>query len=358
ALGFPPALGEPTVHVLQRDSGKVALHDRVQEASRGAEGLSVHLDEGQAVPIEEHERVEEVEENRPIGHSATQPGVRVLVEADDQPAAGVEERSAQEPWLLGHEGDERLVAQLTPIEAQRLHVGGADGEQPARSPRRQAGQITDLVRCQGFLEEVARTELHTASGENLSPLHTRGSGRFLIEDVGHGRPHSGLRAANPSSSPCQYRISVSPYFQHRFTTRPSLRYGKSTSPIPTSLMTPPSSVTRATAASRRRVSRSSRSLAFCHVVRSRMPPPAMARRCCSPRSSSGASLAAACASRRSSITAVRTGMRASTSRGEKSRSAIGLPRVRKRWRPGSLAERRLDEDGVNFLGTVHTAGER
>src|SRR5439155_11891035 len=95
-------------------------------------------------------------------------------------------------------------------------------------------------RCVRFQDVVEQTRRRP----HLSPSDPDEREPFAIEDdqrveeveqhgakparARHSCPRSsGFRAAKPSSSPCQYRISRSPYFQQRFTTRPLNRCGKS-----------------------------------------------------------------------------------------------------------------------------------
>src|SRR5437667_442415 len=122
-LGLAPALDERLVTRLEGDPGGVSAEDRVEVARRGTHRPPAHLDLGHPVTIETDQRVEEVEEDRGVGHQ------------------------------------------------------------------------------------------------------------------------SGFRPAYPSSRSCQWRISRSPYFQQRLTSRPSRRWGKSTRPSPRSFGVPPRSTT-------------------------------------------------------------------------------------------------------------------
>src|SRR5205809_161676 len=143
-LGLAPALDERLVTRLEGDPGGVSAEDRVEVARRGTHRPPAHLDLGHPVTIETDQRVEEVEEDRGVGHQ------------------------------------------------------------------------------------------------------------------------SGFRPAYPSSRSCQWRISRSPYFQQRLTSRPSRRWGKSIRPSPRSFGVPPRSTTFSSSLRTRSVSCSIRPVSARH----------------------------------------------------------------------------------------------
>src|SRR5206468_9887328 len=68
ALGLPPARAERLVARLEADLGRLRSQDAVQHAGGGAHDLAVDLDLGHALAIEADQRVEEIEEDRAVGH--------------------------------------------------------------------------------------------------------------------------------------------------------------------------------------------------------------------------------------------------------------------------------------------------
>src|SRR2546430_8759392 len=116
-----------------------------------------------------------------------------------------------------------------------------------------------------------------------------------VEEDRRVRHQSGFRPAYPSSRPCQWRMSRSPYFQHKLTSRPSRRCGKSTSPSPRSFGVPPSSTIFSSASCIPSVNSLMRSVSARHCARSRTPPPASSIRCCSAWSFSRSAVASVCA---------------------------------------------------------------
>src|SRR5207247_5071361 len=62
-----------------------------------------------------------------------------------------------------------------------------------------------------------------------------------VEEDRRVRHQSGFRPAYPSSRPCQWRMSRSPYFQHKLTSRPSPRRATSTRPSPRTFGVPATS---------------------------------------------------------------------------------------------------------------------
>ena len=68
SLRLPPAGGERFVARLELDVGRVRSQDRVQHPGRGANRLTVDLDLGHPLPVEAHQRVEEVKEDGGVAH--------------------------------------------------------------------------------------------------------------------------------------------------------------------------------------------------------------------------------------------------------------------------------------------------
>src|SRR5262249_50872168 len=126
----------------------------------------------------------------------------------------------------------------------------------------------------------------------------------------------------------------------RFTSSPSLRWRKSTSPSPRSFGAPPSCMISSSPRWSSAVSCSPRAFAVCQARRSITPPPEVVIRCCSDGSRSRSAPASVCAAIIRSMMRVSLGMSASTSAGEKYRSATKAP---------------VHEDRVHFLGPVNPA---
>ena len=181
ALGFLPRGLERSVALLERHLRRRPGQHRVQVAGGRAHPAPADLDLRQPITLEAHERVEEIEEDGAVGHLA-QGLQRVTVEADHEAVARLHERPAQQAGLLDHQRDELGVADLLPVQAERLVLGRARGEQAAHAVGRAARQGANLGGAQRLLEQIASGERHLATGEHRPPLDAGGSGGLLIED--------------------------------------------------------------------------------------------------------------------------------------------------------------------------------
>src|SRR5437867_1306581 len=208
---------------------------------------------------------------------------------------------AQPLGLLPRRG-ERLVA------LRQADRGGVRLQQRVQAPRGGADRATadvDLrqslaVEVHERVEEIEEDRVVTAARHGRSP-----------------RRSSGLRLVKPSSRPCQCVTAVSPYFQHRFTTRPSRRWGKSTSPSAKSLMVPPIPVISESPALTISVRRVTCAMSAFHAPRSIMPPPAKPIRSRSASRRPAMAPASSFARMTAAITRASVGISVSTSAGSK-----------------------------------------
>src|SRR3989442_3190216 len=185
----------------------------------------------------EGQPVEEVAEALGRGHLAVVDGTQPF---------GLLPRRGERLVALG-EADRRRVGLEQRVQAARRRADGAPAHVDLRQPL--------AVEVHEGVEEVEED-------------------RVVAAWPPEGRAHSGFRLAKPSSMPCPWLTAVSPYFQHRFTTRPPRRCGKSTSPTARSLMMPPIAAISPRPAFTVSVSRATRSVSAFHAARSMTPPPA------------------------------------------------------------------------------------
>src|SRR5436309_353282 len=225
---------------------------------------------------------------------------------------------------LGLAVDPRRV-HADPLRAEHVDVRAVADEELGLTPALDERLVARLegnlgrVRAEGRMD-VARGGAHPlpVQLDLRHPLTVEANQRVEeVEEDRRVRHQSGFRPAYPSSRPCQWRMSRSPYFQHKLTSRPSRRCGKSTSPSPRSFGVPPSSTIFSSASCIPSVNSLMRSVSARHCARSRTPPPASAIRFCSAWSFSRSAVASVCAVMTSRMTRASTGISASTSRGVK-----------------------------------------
>src|SRR5204863_231521 len=119
---------------------------------------------------------------------------------------------------LGAVADEERLAGSNPETAERL-VTRLEGD---------PGGVSAEDRVEVARRGTHRPPAHLDLGHPVT-IETDQRVEEVEEDRGVGH-QSGFRPAYPSSRSCQWRISRSPYFQQRLTSRPSRRWGKSTRP--------------------------------------------------------------------------------------------------------------------------------
>src|SRR3989449_351971 len=277
--------------------------------------------------VERRRRVIEVRDDREpvaLGEPSQQWAVvgGELGGAPERAAVGVDQR-------LREAGRERGRVQAEPAEEMRetdgrRHLAAVDRAQSlGLTPALDKGLVARLEGNLGRVRQedrmdVARGRAHPppVQLDLRHPLTVEANQRVEeVEEDRRVRHQSGFRLAYPSSRPCQWRMSRSPYFQHKLTSRPSRRCGKSTRPSPRSFGVPPSSTIFSSASWIRSVNCLMRSVSARHRARSRTPPPASAIRFCSAWSFSRSAAASVCAVMTSRMTRATTRISTSDYRG-------------------------------------------